>query len=104
MSESERDLGIQVQPDLKWKEHTQICVNKASRVLGMLKNTFESRDCELWSNLFRTYVRPHLEFAVAAWSPPNMTEIMILEKVQQRATRIPVFGQKLQLKLQRKVK
>ncbi len=56
----------------------------------MLKNTFESRDCELWSNLFKTYVRPHLEFAVAAWSPPNMAEIMILEKFQQRATRIPV--------------
>jgi hypothetical protein len=27
ISESERDLGIQVQPDLKCKEHTQICSN-----------------------------------------------------------------------------
>jgi hypothetical protein len=52
ISESERDLGIQVQPDLKWKEHTQICANKATRILGMLRNTFESRDCKLWANLF----------------------------------------------------
>ncbi len=33
LSDSERDLGIQVQPDHKWKEHTQICVKKHSEFL-----------------------------------------------------------------------
>lgn len=92
-SESERDLGVQIQPDMKWKSQTQICVNKASRVLGMLKNTFESRGRD--TKLYTAYVRPHLEFAVQAWSPPNITEIMLLEKVQRRASKIPFSNRNL---------
>jgi hypothetical protein len=88
-SECERDLGILVEPGMKWKAQVQASVNKASRILGLLKNTFESREIELWKQLYTTYIRPHLEFAVAAWNPPNVAEIAALERVQRRATRIP---------------
>ena len=50
---------------------------------------FLSRDAAIWSALFRSYVRPHLEFAVAAWNPSMKKDIAILEKVQRRVTRIP---------------
>ena len=66
-----------------------MCVNKASRILGMLKNTFECRDRKLWTTLYTTYVRPHLEFAVPVWNPPNATQSIMLDKVQRRASKIP---------------
>ena len=34
--------------------------------------------------LYKLYVRPHLEFAVAAWSPWTVADIECLEKVQKR--------------------
>ena len=62
---------------------------KANSILGMLKNTFTSRDGTTCATLFRTYVRPHLEFAISAWNPYLKRDIMALEKVQRRATRLP---------------
>ncbi|XP_065680617.1 uncharacterized protein LOC124817085 [Hydra vulgaris] len=85
----ERDLGVFVQPDMRWKHQTQVCVNKASKILGLIINAFESRDYYMWKILYTNYVRPHLEFAAPAWSPPNVAEISMLERVQRRATKIP---------------
>ena len=55
----------------------------------MLKHTFVSRDVELWAALYRTYIRPHLEFAVSSWNPFLRRDIDALEKVQRRVTRVP---------------
>ena len=55
----------------------------------MLRNAFTSRDPALWKRLYTIYVRPHLEFAVAAWNPQSKGCIGRLERVQRRATRIP---------------
>ena len=88
-TESERDLGVIINKNLKWHEHIQNIVAKANRILGMLKRTFESRDCELWKKLYISLVRPHLEFAVQAWHPNLKCDIAEIEKVQERALRIP---------------
>ena len=39
-------------------------------------------------NLYKQYVRPHLEFAVPAWSPWTVGDKELLEKVQMRAIRM----------------
>ena len=38
--------------------------------------------------LYKTFVRPKLEFCVAAWSPWTEQDIKTLEKVQARAARL----------------
>jgi ribonuclease P/MRP protein subunit RPP40 len=48
-----------------------------------------SRDIELWASLYRTYIRPHLEFAVSAWCPFLRRDIVALEKMQRRVSRTP---------------
>ena len=54
----------------------------------MLKNAFVSRDAQTWKKLYTSYVRPHLEFGITAWSPYTQKDIICLEKVQQRATKL----------------
>ena len=85
----ERDLGIFLTPDFKFSAQSSRAASKANAILGMLKHTFMSRDVELWASLYRTYIRPHLEFANSAWSPFLRRDITVLEKVQRRATRLP---------------
>ena len=44
---------------------------------------------KLWSKIYPTYIRPHIEFANSAWNPYLQKDIKILEKVQRRATKVP---------------
>ena len=42
----------------------------------------------MFKKLYTTFVRPHLEYAQAVWSPHLKKNINILENVQIRATKI----------------
>jgi ribonucleases P/MRP protein subunit RPP40 len=85
----ERDLGIILTPDFKFSAQSAHAASKANSMLAMLRHTFMSRDVETWSSLYRTYIRPHLEFAISAWNPLLKRDIKMLEKVQRRVTRFP---------------
>ena len=67
-----------------------MAVAKANKILGMLKNTFKYWDVENTKLLYCSLVRPHLEFASSVWSPQLKGNIDKLEKVQKRATRLPI--------------
>ena len=86
---SERDLGIQMTNDLKWTEQTQMAVNKATRVLAMLRKAFVFWDVQTTKRLYIVFVRPHLEYAASVWNPCAKKDIKSLEKVQRRVTKFP---------------
>lgn len=88
-----RDLGIVVSDDLKWSRQCNQAAYKAMAALGMIKRTFTKLSKEAFKMLYSTYVRPHLEYCVQAWSPYYQKDINILEKVQRRATKM-VHGMK----------
>ena len=46
------------------------------------------------STLFRTYVRPILEFANSVWCPVLVRDVNMLESVQRRFTRLPYGAQR----------
>ena len=58
---SERDLGVIVDSKLKFREHINNKVNLANRNLGIIFRTFTYIDKEMFLNLFKSLVRPHLE-------------------------------------------
>ena len=95
IKKSEKDQGVFIRSDLKWEDQINYASNKANRVLGMLKKTFISRDSELWKKLYTSLVRPHLEYAVQVWNPNLERDIKKIEKVQERAARIPISMKKL---------
>ena len=39
------------------------------------------------TQLYKVFVRPHLEYAIQAWSPYTVKDIEVLEKVQKRMVR-----------------
>ena len=92
-------MGVIVTEDLNWKEHISMIVNRANKILGMLKRAFICRDPFLWKDLYVSLVRPHLENDVQAWSPFLEDDIKKIEKVQERAIRFdqPTFGQNLRI-------
>ena len=57
----------------------------AQAVLGQLSRAFHFRDRHVFVQLFKQYVRPHLDFSSQAWAPWSAADIEVLEKVQKRA-------------------
>ncbi|KAK4315311.1 hypothetical protein Pmani_013482 [Petrolisthes manimaculis] len=83
-----KDLGVAVDHLLKFSSHIQAQVNKANRVLGALKHTFTALDSTAFLNLYKSQIRPHLEYTSAVWNPKLKRDKDSLERVQRRATRL----------------
>ena len=60
-TDAERDLGVQVDSTLKFREHAAAAVSKASQILAVIRRSFELIDTETLPALFKSLVRPHLE-------------------------------------------
>ena len=60
---------------------------KANSVLGQLCGGVGYRDKEVFMGLYKTYVRPYLEYAVQARSPWTLGDIEVIEAVQRRAVK-----------------
>ena len=45
-SEIERDLGVQVDKDLRFSQHIETQVNKANRLLSPIRRSYEHLDAE----------------------------------------------------------
>ena len=87
-SDLEKDLGVYINSNLKFDSHVKMAAKKANSVLGMLKRAFRFWNEKTFKILYTTFVRPHLEYAAPAWSPYRRKDILVLEKIQQRATKI----------------
>ena len=83
----ERDLGVIISNDLKSTLQCNKAAAKASRIHGMLKKSIQSRKLPIWKLLYKTYIRPHLEFAATVWNPYLKNDISTLEAVQRKVTK-----------------
>ena len=88
-----KDLGITISHDPSWTLHVVEVVNKANKVLGLIKRTIGSVNKEIFSTLYKVLVRPILEYASPAWCPYLVKNIALLDKVQRRASQL-ALGQR----------
>jgi hypothetical protein len=84
----EKDLGIYISNNLEWDHHINTAIGKANKKLGLIKNSFEYLDEITLKLLYKSLVRPHLENGASIWSPYWKQDIIKLESVQRRATKI----------------
>nr|VZH96745.1 unnamed protein product [Spirometra erinaceieuropaei] len=61
-------------------------------VLYFVKRVFSTLDEDYFTKVFRTFVRPELEFAMQAWRPWTAKDLSILEKAQGHTMKL-VAGQ-----------
>ena len=86
-SDMEKDLGVYIDSELKFSKHVETQVNKANKILGLIRRSYEYLDCETMRLLFIALVRPHLEFANCAWGPTLEKDKNLIEGVLHRATK-----------------
>ena len=84
----ESDLGILLTANLDPSRHIANVVRRANYVLSLVKKAFLIKDIKLFNLLYKTLVRPHLDYAVQVWCPWKFKDIKKLESVQRRATRL----------------
>lgn len=85
---STRDLGVEVDAELKFTSHIQTKVNKANSMLGLIHRNFNEMDIRTFIMLYKSLVRSHLDYASSIWSPYRKTLIKDIEKIQKRATKM----------------
>ena len=87
-------LGTSLSSDLSWSEHVNVTIDKANKLLGLVHKTAGSSNPGGFSTLYKSLVRPVLDYAAPVWHPYLPKDVLALEKVQRRASR-PALGQNL---------
>ena len=87
-TEEERDIGVKVHKSLRPSKQCTEAARRANFALGQIIRAFHYRNRFTFLDLYKQYVRPHLEFAVPAWSTWTQGDTLTLEKVQRRALKL----------------
>ena len=87
VTKEEKDLGIYTTNNLKPSMQCMKAASKARSVLGMIQRHIKTIDAEEFNIFNDSYIRPHMEYCVQAWSP-YLRKSECLERVQMSATKI----------------
>ena len=75
-----------------WNDQINSCVNKSSQMICVITRNLISREKSLMLRIYKTLIRPNLEYCVQLWSPApehgNWSMILKIEGVQRRFTRM----------------
>ena len=83
--QEETDLGVVVRSDLKsTSQCNRAAAAAARRIIAMVRRNFKKLDVEAFLLIYKTYIRPRLEFCIQSWSPHLTKDIETLERVQTR--------------------
>ncbi len=83
-----KDLGVHIDRQLSFDYHCNEAVKKAHKILATIRRTFVHIDSSNMIPLYKSLVRPYLEYAEETWSPKSKKNIRLLESVQRRATKL----------------
>ena len=84
----EKDLGLTINANMKVSEQCGIAAEKGNQILELSRRNIVYKEKELIILLYKTIVRPHLEYCIQACRPYRKKDIDMLERVQRRATKI----------------
>lgn len=80
-------LGVHITNNLSWATHVEYVINNANRMLGYLRRNFSKAPSSLKLVLYKSLIRPKLEYASAIWDPSHANLITSLQLVQNNSAR-----------------
>ena len=83
----EKDLGVLVDNELNFENHIDHVIKKSSSKKAQILRNFDFRSKKVLVPLFKTLVRPIIEYANCVWDPSLKSQINLLEGVQRKFTR-----------------
>ena len=87
-SSNEKDLGVTFDDKLKFSKHVSSITAKANSRLAIIKRTMNELTIEIFLPLYKSLVRPLLEYCSTIWNPLLKGDKDEIEKVQRRATKL----------------
>ena len=87
-----KDLGIIVSDTLSFSDHIDQSCKDAKSEIGRIRRSFISRSPQFLAGVYKTYVRPNIEYCVQVWNPVYKGDITKLEKVQNKLTKLLPHG------------
>ena len=87
-ADEEKDLGVWIDTTMKPSRQCAAAAKAANFALGQMQRAFHYRTKKTLVPIYKTFIRPKLEFSVAAWSPWMEMDKKVLEKVQERMIRL----------------
>ena len=80
-------LGITINNKLSWNTHIQQVCQKANNTLNFIHRNFKSCNQKTKEKLYKSHVRPIVEYASSVWDPHTLENTKKIERVQKRAAR-----------------
>ena len=87
-TKEEKDLGVFFTDNFKPSTNCNKACNAASRVIGLIRRNILSKEEGSMLTLYKTLVRPLLDYCSPVWSPYRKNDIMKIEKIQKRYTKM----------------
>ena len=75
----EKDLGLTVSADMKVSKQCGIAAAKGNQILGLIRRNIVFKEKELIIPLYKTIIRPLLEYCIQAWRPYRKKDIDMKE-------------------------
>ena len=85
---TEKDVGVTFDSSLEFRQHIKSMISKANQRVGLIKRSFSHLDIKSVKLLYKSLVRPILEYCSVIWNPIFKTDANEIEKVQARATKL----------------
>ena len=79
-TDKQKDLGIWIDPNLNFHNHTRQTVSRANHTLGLIRKCFQYFDNNMLLSLYKTIVRPIVEYGNVIWGPHFALDQQSLEK------------------------
>ena len=77
-------LGIQIDSQLKWKDHIEVVSSKGTRAIRMIKYSKKFIPKYTLKILYQGLVELHFRFCCLVWGACGIVTLRILEKLQNR--------------------
>ena len=87
-AESHTHLGLTLQSSMSWRKHIVQVYEKASKRLNMLKFVIYKFDRSILTSLYKSLIRPLMEYGDVIWNNCCDCDSALLDTVQYEAARL----------------